>query len=111
MNKDDNIHGRLKKLLVVLTGVPESKLHPDAEMMRDCGVDGADAAEFMAAFAREFRVDMSLFEFNMYFGPEAGFDPFRWLYRKVSKAPTTFVPITLRDLESVAAAGKWPRIG
>jgi acyl carrier protein len=109
MNDDGNIDRRLRKILVDLTGVPESKLHPDAEMMRDLGIDGADAAEFMAAFAQEFRVDMSQFEFGLHFGPEAGFDPFRWLYQKVSKAPTTFVPISIRDLESVAAAGKWPR--
>ena len=91
----------------------KSSLPENTRLQHDLGLDGTDAEEFMEAFSEEFDVDMSEFEFDSHFGPEAPPNLTtlaRYLYcRLVGGDPSglissELIPITLRDLVSAAKA-------
>jgi acyl carrier protein len=85
------------------TTASKQPLDSSTQLARDLGMDGADAYEFLDAFAREFGVDMSSFEFARYFGPE-GLDPVLLLAKK--KADLR--PINIGDLIEAAKSKTWP---
>ena len=72
----------------------------------DLGVDGEDAREFVGRFAGQFNVDMSEFDFDMYFGGER-FELIG-LMRSLS-GPRTKAPMTVGLLFGAAEQGRWPR--
>jgi len=44
----------------------------------------------------------------LYFGPEAAFNPFTYLYRRLFKPnELKFLPLTIQDLVEAATAKKW----
>ena len=97
----------------------KSSLSEGTRLQHDLGLDGTDAEEFMEAFSEEFNVDMSEFEFDKHFGPEAPPNLttlVRYLYcRLVGGDPaglisSELIPITLRDLVSAAKAKKWHKL-
>jgi hypothetical protein len=52
----------------------------ETRLLHDLDITGDDAAEFITCFAEEFRVDISKFRFEDYFGPEPSLaNPFWWL--------------------------------
>ncbi|MDX3966548.1 MAG: DUF5958 family protein [Bradyrhizobium sp.] len=72
----------------------------------DLGVDGDDALDFMRRFSDQFNVDMSEFDFDMYFGGE-GFElsgPVKTLLGWRTK-----VPMTVELLFGAANERRWPR--
>ncbi|WP_158626781.1 DUF5958 family protein [Bradyrhizobium sp. RP6] len=71
----------------------------------DLSVDGDDAREFVRRFADQFNVDMSEFDFDMYFGGE-GFELNGLVKTLVGRR--TKVPMTVKLLFG-AAKGRWPR--
>ncbi|WP_370095744.1 DUF5958 family protein [Bradyrhizobium yuanmingense] len=72
----------------------------------DLGVDGDDAREFVCRFADQFNVDMSEFDFGMYFGGEglelSGLA--KSLFGRRTKAP-----VTVELLFRAAKQRRWPR--
>jgi len=77
---------------------PRHKISLDTELGDDLLIDGDDARDLLVDFAKEFEVDIRNFDFDAYFGPEAGFNPFVWLYWKVTGKSHTFKPLTVRAL-------------
>jgi acyl carrier protein len=94
-------------------------LSPDTSLLKDLGMDGTGAGEFVEAFSEEFDVDMSEFEFDKHFGPEAGITPIHLLIFLFVLVGRIFkkdldlsglIPITLGDLVSAAEAKKWRKL-
>lgn len=69
------------------------------------GVDGDDAAELLHEFSLRFGVDMSGFEFDRRFGPEAGWNPAAAVYQFVAGNPLE--PISVERLIKAAERGFW----
>lgn len=90
-------------------------LSPDATLLGDLGMDGADGWELIEAFGRAFEVDVSRFEPARHFGPEGGGSPLSliiWLTevflggRDVHEV-WGLSPITIRDLAEAAERKCW----
>jgi hypothetical protein len=111
MDGPDDFERRIIILLSKVTGVPPDKLDRTSRLLRDCGLDGDDAAEFLKAYSAEFHVDLANFDFAKHFGSEAGFDPVTWAIRGLfSKGRKTLTPITVTDLVLSARLGKWQQV-
>ena len=68
----------LLKLILFLseqTLVKASKITESTRIGEDLGVDGDDAVELLLEYSRIFKVDLSEFKYDEYFGPE-GCNPF-----------------------------------
>ena len=104
--KKNAIRERVFEFIKQETGVANIDLK--TELMRDLKLDGDDAQEFMSKFADHFSVDLSDFEFRRYFGPEAGFNPFVYLYLLLFKPKSsTLKSLTVADLLRAANQGQW----
>ncbi len=110
---------RVEAFVLKLWPPIKGPLSPDTSLLKDLGMDGTDAVEFMEAFSEEFDVDMSEFEFDKHFGPEAGITPIHLLIYlfillgrifKKDLDLSGLIPITLRDLVSAAKAKKWHKL-
>lgn len=102
------IEERVKALVAQQTGARVEKLLLQTELGNELGMDGDDAVEFFKKFSQEFQVDLSTFEFDKYFGIEAGFDPGLWIISIFSGTPIKKLePLTIQDLISAAQAKRW----
>ncbi len=88
------------------TGVETSRLTAETRLGEDLGVDGDDAADLLAKFADRFQVDLTGFEFDRHFGPEAGWSPCR-----VFTDGEDMTPVTIGDLAAAAERGAWKSAG
>lgn len=77
------------------------------DIARDLGVDGDDAREFIRRFAGQFSVDLSEFDFSMYFGDER-FDPIG-LMKSLLAGRRTKAAITVERLFRAAKERRWLR--
>ena len=83
------------------------RLTKDMDLVQ-LGLDGNDALEFMEAFRDKFGVDMSEFKFSEHFGPEAGLNPFYYIYCLLfARDKLRKLPITLDDLAEAAKNKRW----
>lgn len=108
MDELDSKIEEVKKLISKEWLVKIESLSIETRLSHDLGMDGEDGWEFIEVFAEHFQVEMSDFEFSLYFGEEAGTDPITFLYFLLfkSKRPK-FVPITIKDLAISAERRKW----
>lgn len=106
---DEEIFASVKAFTLEQARVSEKKLHADARLEENLGIDGDDADEFMEAFAEKFDVDMTNFKVYDYFDPEGPFVIFYELYLWLFKGqkPKKLKQITLRDLVKAVEAKKW----
>jgi arsenate reductase len=74
------------------------KLSLDTRIGEDIGVDGDDAIELLEEYSKRFSVDISCFPYNEYFGPEAGINPFTFLYYLFTKKHGNLKTLYIRDL-------------
>jgi acyl carrier protein len=79
----------------------------ETSLFHDLGVDGADGWEFVEAFGERFGVNVAPFRASLHFGPEAGPNPFVWLWWIATRSWPRMVPITFADLTESARAGIW----
>ena len=82
-------------------GCSEKNLSLDTRIGQDLGVDGDDAIELLEEYSRRFSVDLSEFQYNDYFGPEAALNPFYLIYHLfiwLTKNRTILKPLYIRDL-------------
>ena len=70
-------------------------------------MDGDDAWEFLDAFKDAFEVDMSGFDFDLYFGSEGFFLPLYLYWLLFDRRKLRSIPVTLADLAVSAEAKKW----
>ncbi|AUB85536.1 DUF1493 family protein [Candidatus Thiodictyon syntrophicum] len=78
----------------------------DSDLKKDLGIDGDDAVELLERFSQAFDVDAGDFDCAEYFGPEAGFNPFSWLWR-LTKTTQGLKPFTVGDLVRAAEKRKF----
>ena len=92
------LSGLVRAFLSLQWSTPIEQLEIHIRLEDDLGMTGDDAAEFLEAFAREFRIDLAELEFLKHFGPEAGWHtlPGYGLY-----------PVTVGHLVEVAGRGRW----
>ncbi|QHP68429.1 DUF1493 family protein [Bradyrhizobium sp. LCT2] len=76
------------------------------DIARDLGVDGDDARELVRRFGEQFNVDMSEFDFDMYFGSE-GFELSGLV--KTLLGRRTKAPMTVELLFGAAKQRRWSR--
>ena len=85
------------------TRVPIKKLSLETRLFHDIGLDGDDARELLDKFSHQFNVDISGLELDLYFGPEAGFNPFSFLLsRLLGNKTSSKQPLTIKDLVNAA---------
>ena len=60
----------IKKFTVTKTGVSDNEVTESAGLESDLGVSGDDALDYIVAFGKEFKVDVSKFMAADYFSPE-----------------------------------------
>ena len=104
---DSTLNPELSAFICAELRVAPERLRPDTQLLRDLGLDGADATELMESYAGKFGVDMGSFESTRYFGPEAGFSPLVWLWSIFRGAKTNLTPLTLADLQASLEARRW----
>ncbi len=75
----------------------------DRNILDVFGIAGDDAQEFITAFHKQFNVDMKNFDFSLYFGDEGFLLTFFLLRRK-----RRFLPLSIRDLATIAQTAEWP---
>lgn len=85
----------------------------ETTLFHDLGIDGDDADEFFEEFGRTFEVDLTDFNIESHFGPEAS-DPFSSILTGLQgwftgdhHSAAGVVPISLYDLVQAAQAGRW----
>ena len=88
------------------TGVSPSRITASTRIGEDLGVDGDDASDLLKAFASHFHVDLDRFEFSRHFGPEAGGNPFYYLYCFFT-GRGRLAPVTVGQLAEAAERGAW----
>jgi len=109
---DEQTFREIRDFIHEILAVPKKKISETTTLARDLRVDGDEAGDFMVAYADRFKVNLTDFVFVKYFGVEAGFDPFAYLYLKIFRPEEFRKPeITVADLVSAAKAGKWNKEG
>ncbi|OAI56951.1 hypothetical protein AYO49_03200 [Verrucomicrobiaceae bacterium SCGC AG-212-N21] len=115
---DDALYERVKKFTMAQLWDPKGGIAPETRLAADFGIAGLDGKEFMEAYAQEFDVDITGFDWIDYFGPEGSGClcplPFaRWLdiYDPRDSArwgrDAADFEICMRDLAEWAATGAW----
>lgn len=102
---DDPIAARVKELVSENRGVPVEKLKWEDALYHDLKMYGDDVPDFFEEFLKEFDVDMSEFEFDVYF-PAEGWNLFEFFAGLMGK-PKSYIPITIFDLVNIAKSKKW----
>ena len=104
---DDVLYEKVRAYLAQHEGVNEVKLRPETRLIEDIGMDGTDAEEFMENFGREFDIDMSKFDFDIYFFPENE-NIFRTIYMNLfDRDKLSRTVVTLQNLTDIAEQKKW----
>jgi hypothetical protein len=89
---DTNVPDRVRQFVRDFWYKTPYRLRADTRLEEDLGITGADAAEFLNAFAEAFEVDLTGIEFPKHFGPECG--------------PILFCPLELREVGQKGHATK-----
>jgi hypothetical protein len=69
LTPEPEIYEKILTFVLEETGTRKC-LTRQTDLLRDLGVDGDDASEFMYNFGEKFQVDLSNFRFDNYFGGE-----------------------------------------
>nr|WP_176722395.1 DUF1493 family protein [Candidatus Thiosymbion oneisti] len=82
-------------------------LTSDTELFAQLGLESDDALEFLDHYATEFCVDMTGFDYHLYFGPE-GLDVISIIASLFSgKGRQPYKPLMLGDLHDAMIRGRW----
>ena len=103
----DELFESVRQFVADKAGCDVGRLSADSSLFHDLGVDGADGWEFMEAFGARFGVDMAALDLSLHFGPEAGGNPFVWLWWDLTRSWPRMVPITIADLTEAARSTRW----
>jgi hypothetical protein len=113
MYRNPDLGAEVFAMVSEFTRVRLQELTMETTLFNDLGIDGDDAVDFFEEFARVFRVDLTSFKVDRYFGPE-GSDPLSSILTRIQSwwigdhhRAAGVIPITLRDLVEAARAGRW----
>jgi hypothetical protein len=102
---NDEIFKSIKSFLIERYAFQENLTY---ETIINKAIDGDDALEFIEAFSKKYNVDMSKFEFDNYFAPEAVFNlAYSFFCLLFARHKLKRIPITVRDLVEIAKKHKW----
>lgn len=102
------VEAKIIIFIVEQTSANLEKICWETRLGEDLGIDGDDASEFFENFSKEFEVDLSNFQFDKYFGSEAGFDLLLAMWQIFFDEPKQKLEtITVKDLITAAIAKKW----
>ena len=114
---DTKLINDIRAFVADQTNYPLIKISQETRLASDLGVDGDDGADLIERFSREFIVDLKVFVFAVYFGPEGSV-----LFMLPALALSHLVPsyrrrqrekesheITILHLARCAKAGYWFR--
>lgn len=99
----DNLFDRIKSFVIKERGKYRKPLTPETTLEKDLKITGDDADEFLYAFAKEFKVDVTCFDISKYFVSEGSLSLVKLTLFGIS---TGNPQITLRDLEKAVKKGK-----
>ena len=88
--------------------VKTQEISLETDLLKDLGVDGADAVELLEKFSDEFHVDVSGLDLRKSFGPEGGANPFCFLVPSWWAWHRNRKPITIGDMVRAVESGFWP---
>ena len=97
---------QVKDFIAENARVDRRLLSATTSLFADLGIDGDDAHELIDAFSKRFHVDMARFVFADYFGPEAGFNPLVYMWRRLLLRSAR-KELTIRDLERAVSEKQW----
>jgi acyl carrier protein len=103
----DELFESVRRFAAHRLGCERARVTAETSLFHDLGVDGADGCDFMEAFGSRFDVEMSAFDASLHFGPEAGGNPFVWLWWDLTRSWPRMVPITISDLAAAAHSARW----
>lgn len=86
----------------------------DTRLYHDLGIRGDEAWAYLETLKRDFDVDLTEFDFEVYFPAEFPGETFLeqvfgWLFPWTRKglAPESFAPLTLRMIDRAIDRGRW----
>ena len=100
----EELLSRIRVLVAKHRAMSPDELALDLRLGEDLGMDGDDAVEFFADYAREFHVDLAAMRWKRHFGPEAGWTPLVLLWPPWWRS---LLPVSVADLLASARAGRW----
>jgi hypothetical protein len=108
---EDNLEFQVKLFVADQTLSRIDEIAIQTNLRQDLGIDGDDAVVFFSLFSIKFNVDLSEFEIDKYFGPEAGLISIFFLPFYDCKDPPSLKDsvITVEDLINAAKSGKWDK--
>jgi acyl carrier protein len=115
---DTEINKQIIQFIAHQISEKPEKIFLETRINIDLGVDGDDAVELLDEFSTLFNVDLSHFQHDKYFGPEAGGGDLiglilwtlYWTYCKVFgkiyNPSYSVAPITIQDLVKAVETGR-----
>ncbi len=85
--------------------IPAKVIDESSSLFHDLGVDGDDAGDFLATFAKQFDVSLEQFVFSDYFGDETSGTPFSLLLSMLRDSDSSFKRLEVRKLVEAAQSG------
>lgn len=102
-----DLEARVRAFVAKETGVGEARVSGSTRLVQDLRIDGTDGVELIDAFADTFWVNMTGFDYSDFFGPEAAFNPFLYLYWWLTGQLPSLRTLTVNDLVEAARRGAW----
>jgi hypothetical protein len=88
----------IKEFIARETGCSLDALIDTALIELDLGITGDDAWELLDAIHKEYKTDLSNFDFTLYFAPEAG---------PIENKEYGYYPVTVQTIVDSVISGKW----
>lgn len=92
----ENVRDQLIQFIRAETGEFKKQIDSLTHIEDDLGITGDEAAELIQSIAKKFNIDISEFDYKMYFHPEPDF---LTTYGKIK-------PLTIQDIEAAIVLGK-----
>ena len=106
MGDREALSDRVRAAVARERAMPLHNVQLNDRLEEDLGMTGDDAVAFLAAFAKEFGVDLSDLDFDKHFGPE-GCNPLWIFYTPAWLKDHGQYPVTVDHLVRVAEGGRW----
>jgi len=94
---------KIEELIIEMRGSYKKPFTDLTTLEKDLKITGDDAWEFIEAFGKEFKIDISDFDYSKYFASEGSFEIYKLLLFGKSTGKT---PLSLGELEQAVKKGK-----
>lgn len=98
-------------ILEETTGLSRKRLGDSNSLVMNLGIAGADGWEIIDKLNDVYTIDWKDFDPNDHFGPEVGFNPFMYFWRRWTGEQQTYEAfarkVTVGHLKAVCLSGQW----